>query len=131
MSELTRLPWGEKHLCGVYYSVKISVSYRLYELMLSDLTSIHGIYVVGGKPSKVMKLPKFIVYGILTQDAFLEYLQVKEKAQAKLLIDNAAKLLKSVQDRDLHLKPKKHEDKKLIRINIKKYFKNFIITLIL
>jgi hypothetical protein len=110
MSELRKLPWGEKHLCGAYYTVKISVSYRLYELMLSDLTKIHGIYAVGGEPSKVMKLPKFIVYGVLTQDAFLEYLQVKEKAQAKLLIDNAAKLLKSVQDRESHLKPRKNEE---------------------
>jgi hypothetical protein len=114
MNELRRLPWGEKHLCGVYYTVKVSIGYRLYELMLKDLTNIHGITVSTGQPSKTMKMPKYIVYGVLTQDAFLEYLQVKEKAQAKLLLTKATQLLKSVQDRDLYLNPKKHEDKEIL-----------------
>ena len=114
MSELKNLPWGEKHLCGVHYTVKVSIGYRLYELMLKDLTSIQGIQVIAGQPSKRMKMPKYIVYGVLTQDAFLEYLQVKEKAQAKLLLTTAAKLLKSVHDRDLYLNPKKHEDKEIL-----------------
>ena len=111
MSELTRLPWGEKHLSGVYYTVKISISSELYKLMLDGLTDIHGLSVINGAPSKTMKLPKYIVYGVLTQDAFLEYLQVKENAQAKLLLTKAAKLLKSVNDRNLYLNPKEHEDK--------------------
>ena len=115
MSELRRLPWGEKHLCGVHYTVKVSIGYLLYEIMVKDLTSIHGITVVKGEPSKTMKMPKYIVYGVLTQDAFLEYLQVKEKAQARLLLTKAAKLLKSVHDRDLYLNPKKHEDKEILR----------------
>lgn len=114
MSEIKRLPWGEKHLCGVYYTVKVSIGYQLYELMLKDLTSIHGIQVATGQPSKTMKIPKYIVYGVLTQDAFLEYLQIKEKAQAKLLLTHATRLLKSVQDRDLYLNPKKHEDKEIL-----------------
>lgn len=115
MSELRKLPWGEKHLCGVYYTVKVSIGYRLYELMLKDLTSIHGIIVTTGQPSKTMKIPKYIVYGVVTQDAFLDYLQVKEKAQARLLLTKATELLKSVQDRDLYLNPKKHEDKEILR----------------
>jgi len=114
MSELTRLPWGEKHLSGVYYTVKVSIGYQLYELMLKDLTNVQGITVINGQPSKAMKIPKYIVYGVLTQDAFLEYLQIKEKAQAKLLLTHAAKLLKSVHDRDLYLNPKKHEDKEIL-----------------
>jgi hypothetical protein len=115
MSELRKLPWGEKHLCGVYYTVKVSIGYRLYELMLKDLTSIQGITVTTGQPSKTMKIPKYIVYGVVTQDAFLDYLQVKEKAQARLLLTKATELLKSVQDRDLYLNPKKHEDKEILR----------------
>ena len=110
MSELRKLPWGEKHLFGVYYTVKVSIGYKLYELMLKDLTSVQGITVTTGQPSKTMKIPKYIVYGVVTQDAFLEYIQIKEKAQAKLLLTHAARLLKSVQDRDLYLNPKKHEE---------------------
>ena len=111
MSELRNLPWGEKHLCGVYYTVKVGISPELYDLMLDGLTNIHGICVINGAPSKTMKIPKYIVYGVLTQDAFLEYLQIKEAAQAKLLLGKAAKLLKSVHDRNLYLNPKEHEDK--------------------
>lgn len=111
MSELRNLPWGEKHLCGVHYTVKISISPELYQLMLDGLTNVHGISVINGAPSKTMKIPKYIVYGVLTQDAFLEYLQIKEAAQAKLLLAKAAKLLKSVHDRNLYLNPKEHEDK--------------------
>lgn len=118
MSELQRLPWGEKHLCGVYYTVKVSVGYRLYELMLKDLTNIHGITVTTGQPSKTMKIPKYIVYGVITQDAFLEYLQVKEKAQAKLLLTKATELLKSVQDRKSHLKHKKDETEKTVSASV-------------
>ena len=114
MSELRRLPWGEKHLCGVYYTVKVSIGYQLYNLIVKDLTSIHGIQVSTGQPSKRMKIPKYIVYGVVTQDSFLEYIQIKEKAQAKLLLTHAARLLKSVQDRDLYLNPKKHEDKEIL-----------------
>jgi hypothetical protein len=117
MSELRNLPWGEKHLCGVYYTVKVSIGYQLYELMLNDLTSIQGIGVVTGQPSKTMKIPKYIVYGVLTQDAFLEYIQVKEKAQAKLLLTKAAELLKSVHNRDLYLNPKKHEETEKLNID--------------
>lgn len=113
MSELRNLPYGEKHLCGVYYTVKIGISPELYQLMLKDITNVHGISVISGAPSKTMKIPKYIVYGVLTQDAFLEYLQIKEKAQAKILLEKAAKLLKSVHDRDLYLNPKKHEDEKV------------------
>lgn len=112
MRELKNLPWGEKHLSGVYYTVKVSIGYQLYELMLKDLTDIQGIAVTEGAPSKKMKIPKYIVYGVLTQDAFLKYMLIKEKAQAKLLLTHAAKLLKSVQDRESHLKPKpiNHEE---------------------
>ena len=106
MSDARKLPWGEKHLCDVYYTVRVGISYELYQLMLKDLTNILGIHVINGAPSKTMKIPKYIVYGVLTQDAFLEYLQVKENAQAKLLLQKAAKLLKSVQNRETYLKPK-------------------------
>lgn len=103
MSETRNLPWGERHLCGDFYTIKITLGYNLYS-SISDKLKALGLTVMQVNPSKKWKLPKYMAYGVLNHDNFQKYLNVKCEAQAKFMIDKAAGLLDSVRIRKEHIK---------------------------
>lgn len=103
MSETRNLPWGEKHLCGDFFTIKITLGYNLYSNIGDKLKTL-GLTVMQVNPSKKWKLPKYMAYGVLNQDNFQKYLNVKNEAQAKFMIDKAANLLDSVRIRKEQIK---------------------------
>ena len=103
MSESRNLPWGERHLCGDFFTIKITLGYNLYS-SISDKLKALGLTVMQVNPSKKWKLPRYMAYGVLNQDNFQKYLNVKNEAQAKFMIDKAANLLDSVRIRKEHIK---------------------------
>ena len=98
MSETRNLKWGEKHLCGDLFTIKISLGYNLYS-MIGDKLKVLGLTVMQVNPSKKWKLPRYMAYGVLNQRNFQKYLNVKNEAQAKMLINKAAELLENVKNR--------------------------------
>lgn len=103
MSESRNLPWGEKHLCGDLFTIKITLGYNMYSSIGDKLKTL-GLTVMQVNPSKKWKLPKYMAYGVLNQDDFQKYLNVKNEAQAKSMIDKAAELLDSVRIRKEQIK---------------------------
>ena len=107
MSETRNLKWGEKHLCGDFFTIKITLGYNLYS-MIGDKLKALGLTVMQVNPSKKWKLPRYMAYGVLNQENFYKYLVIKNEAQAKLLINKAAELLESVKTRKEVIK---HDEK--------------------
>ena len=100
MTSHLKLPWGEKHLCGMYYTVKLSVSKRLYEAFNGKLRGFKdlNVFTTYKKGTHVEK--GFILYGVLHYDDYMRFLSIKQNAQAQILIEKAADLLNQVKDRD-------------------------------
>ena len=98
MSETRNLRWGEKHLCGDLFTIKISLGYNLYS-MIGDKLKVLGLTVMQVNPSKKWKLPRYMAYGVLNQRDFQKYLVIKNEAQAKVLINKAAELLENIKTR--------------------------------
>lgn len=98
MSETRNLKWGEKHLCGDLFTIKIAFGQDLYEKVNGQFKEL-GLTVMNLSPSKKHYKPRYMAYGVLNQRNFQKYLNVKNEAQAKLLINKAAELLENVKTR--------------------------------
>lgn len=98
MSEIRNLPWGERHLCGDLYTIKISLGLDMYNSTAVKFKAL-GLTVVQLAPSKKYLKQRYLAYGVLKTTDFYKYLTVKNEAQAKLLIDKAAALLDQVRNR--------------------------------
>ena len=98
MSETRNLKWGEKHLCGDLFTIKINLGLEMYNRTAIKFKAL-GLTVVQLAFSKKTFKHRYMVYGVLNQDNFQKYLNVKNEAQAKLLINKAAELLENVKTR--------------------------------
>lgn len=98
MSEIRNLPWGERHLCGDLFTIKISLGLDMYNSTALKFKAL-GLTVVQLAPSKKYLKHRYLAYGVLKTTDFYKYLTVKNEAQAKLLIDKAAVLLDQVRNR--------------------------------
>lgn len=98
MSEIRNLKWGEKHLCGDLFTIKITLGYELWNLTQIKFTAL-GLTVVQVLSSKKTVKPRYLAYGVLNQSNFQKYLNIKNEALAKLLINKAAVLIESVNTR--------------------------------
>lgn len=107
MSETRNLRWGEKHLCGDLFTIKISLGLDMYSGTALKFKAL-GLTVVQLAFSKKTLKHRYMAYGVLNQRDFQKYLVIKNEAQAKLLIDKAAVLLDQVRTRKEVLK---HDEK--------------------
>lgn len=98
MSETRNLKWGEKHLCGDLFTIKITLGYELWNLTEIKFKAL-GLTVIEALPSKKYSKNRYLAYGVLNQKNFQKYLVIKNEAQAKLLINKAAVLIESVNTR--------------------------------
>lgn len=104
MSEAKNLPWGEKHLCGYTFTVKITIGEYLYHELALELQDM-GLVVNRIRSSKKTSQPKYMVYGVITgQDKFDRYLLIKEQAQFKRSLEKTKILLKSIMSRSTRIK---------------------------
>lgn len=103
------LRWGENHLAGSYYSVKVSFSNHLYENMKTKIAKIQSLKWRSGKPSKT-GIIKWVLYGVVHENDYRKYLIIKQEAQAQLLINRAANLLNQVKDHKFSLTHAKTEE---------------------
>lgn len=98
MSESRNLRWGEKHLCGDLFTIKIAFGQDLYEKVNGQFKDL-GLTVMNLGPSKKHYRMRYMAYGVLNHDNFLRYLVIKQEAQASLLIRQAAAKLEDVKMR--------------------------------
>ena len=98
MSETRNLRWGEKHLCGDLFTIKISLGLDMYNGTALKFKAL-GLTVIQLAFSKKTLKHRYMAYGVLNQRDFQKYLNVKNEAQAKLLINKAAELLENVKTR--------------------------------
>lgn len=114
MSDHKKLPWGEKHLCGMYFTVKVRVGLPLWDAFDHKMHHIDGLscYATYKKGTAVHN--GYILFGVLHNDEYQKYLNIKQNAQAKLLINKAANLLNQVKDRKLFNHDEKGEGVRLV-----------------
>lgn len=98
MSEIRNLKWGEKHLCGDLFTIKISLGLDMYNCTALKFKAL-GLTVMQLAFSKKTLKHRYMAYGVLNQENFYKYLVIKNEAQAKLLINKAAELLENVKTR--------------------------------
>ncbi len=98
MSETRNLRWGEKHLCNDLFTIKISLGLDMYNSTVTKFKTL-GLTVIQLAFSKKSLKHRYMVYGVLNQHDFQKYLVIKNKAQAKLLINKAAELLQDIKTR--------------------------------
>lgn len=103
MSELRNLKWGEKHLCGDLFTIKISLGQDLCEKVNGPFRDL-GLTVLSLTPSKKHHKIRYMAYGVLNYDKFQKYLVIKNEAQATLLIRQAAFKLEDVKIRKEQIK---------------------------
>lgn len=106
-----KLLWGERHLAGSYYSVRVSFGNQLYESINPKLArlKVQSLYWRKGKPSKT-GIIKWVLFGVVHENDYRKYLIFKQEAQAQLLINKAANLLNQVKDHKLALMHGKTEE---------------------
>lgn len=113
MGTLKNLPWGEKHLCGDYYTIKVKMGQTLYDMLWKD-EKLFDIKSLSSElcPSKKSGVVNYIVYGVLNSLEYYTYLVTKEKCQLQIKAQELVNLqnqYKSHVDNLKHFKNEKAE----------------------
>lgn len=85
------LSWGERHLYGNYFTIKICTGTELKDAIKDDLKKHNidlDIYETNSSSCKI-GVRKFIISGVLKHKEYLKYIEIKNRAKAFLLIKKA------------------------------------------
>ena len=106
-----KLLWGEHHLYGNYYTIKICIGAQLKDLIKDDLKK-HNIDldIYQAINSKLGK-ERFIIAGVIKHLEYLKYSEIKNRCQAALLIRKATYHIDVSNNRfNSHVNVKKYEE---------------------
>jgi hypothetical protein len=87
MSDHRALPWGEKHLHGEYYTIKIRIGPELRGAISDKLNTFSNLNIFETQADKKNR-QRFLIAGVLNQSEYTAYRIVKEEAQLQILVSN-------------------------------------------
>jgi len=105
MKEAKKLPWGEKHLIGNLYTVKVAVGMKLFEIMSrnGNFKLLRGcLWTYHYASPKLRKMfadserpidpDMVLMYGCLSNYEYNVYQHIKRRAQAQIKLEQATEL---------------------------------------
>ena len=83
------LSWGEHHLYGNYFTIKVCTGTELKDAIKDDLKKHNIDLDIYETLASKTGLRRFIISGVLKHKEYLKYSEIKNRAKAILLIKKA------------------------------------------
>ena len=97
MSDHKALPWGEKHLYGQFYTVKIKIGLELRHAIGNKFDALKDICLWDAGSDKKGR-QYFMIAAVLIWNDFIKYRLIKEEAQLQVLVNTMRTKAKTVKD---------------------------------
>lgn len=97
MSDHRALPWGEKHLYGMYHTVKVKIGVALRNIISNKLDEITDLSIWDAGCDKKGR-QYFMIAGVLKYHDYIKFKIIKEEAQLQVLVYNMRDKAKMIKD---------------------------------